>query len=113
MNSLANRIFLPLALAAFAPAAVIGQQPTTPVTPAAQTGPVSLDGIVAVVGDQPITRIDLRERVLGKIQRKEVAEPANLKDSVALDSATLSDMIEEELLLQKATDLKITVSDAD
>jgi len=111
----ANRLFVPLALAAFAPGGAIGQLPTTPPPPAqaAQTGPVSLDAIVAVVGDQPITRIDLRERVLGKIQRKEVAEPASLKDSVMLDSATLSDMIEEELLLQKATDLKITVSDAD
>src|SRR5689334_16442105 len=63
----ANRLFVPLALAAFAPGGAIGQLPTTPPPPAqaAQTGPVSLDAIVAVVGDQPITRIDLRERVLG------------------------------------------------
>jgi peptidyl-prolyl cis-trans isomerase SurA len=113
MSSLANRLLLPLALAVVSSARVVAQQPTPPATQAAQTGPVSLDGIVAVVGDQPITRIDLRERVLGKIQRKEVAEPANEKDAAALDSTTLSDMIEEELLLQKATDLKIQVSDAD
>ena len=113
MSSLANRLLLPLALAVVSSARLVAQQPTTPATQAAQTGPVSLDGIVAVVGDQPITRIDLRERVLGKIQRKEVAEPANEKDAAALDSTTLSDMIEEELLLQKATDLKIQVSDAD
>jgi peptidyl-prolyl cis-trans isomerase SurA len=116
MNSLANKLFLPLALAALSAAPSFAQLPTTPVAPvmpAAQTGPVSLDGIVAVVGDQPITRIDLRERVLGKIQRKEIPEPATLKDSAQLDSATLSDMIEEELLLQKANDLKITVADAD
>ena len=65
-----------LASAAFAAAPVTAQQPTTP-TPAAQGGPVGLDRIVAVVGDQPITRIDLRERVLGRIQRKEVPEASS------------------------------------
>jgi parvulin-like peptidyl-prolyl isomerase len=88
------------------------QQPTTPAT-TASTGPVGLDRIVAVVGDQPITRIDLRERVLGKIQRKEVPEPANDSAELALERQTLDDMIEEELLLQKANELKITVADAD
>ena len=33
--------------------------------------------IVAVVGDQPITRFDLQERVLREIQRGEVPKPAN------------------------------------
>jgi peptidyl-prolyl cis-trans isomerase SurA len=112
MNRLIQKA-LPAILLAAVSGRLMAQQPTTPVTPAAQTGPIALDGIVAVVGDQPITRIDLRERVLGKIQRKEVAEPATAKDSAGLDSSTLSDMIEEELLLQKANDLKVQVSDAD
>jgi peptidyl-prolyl cis-trans isomerase SurA len=116
MNYLARKALPALALAVVCGGRSIAQLPT-PTTPLPaqppQTGPVSLDGIVAVVGDQPITRIDLRERVLGKIQRKEVAEPTNEKETAALDSTTLADMIEEELLLQKATDLKITVSDAD
>src|SRR3954453_13828685 len=107
MTQLFSRLVPALVLAVLSGASAVAQLPTAPPAQPAQTGPVSLDGIVAVVGDQPITRIDLRERVLGKIQRKEVAEPANMKDSMALDSTTLSDMIEEELLLQKATDLKI------
>jgi peptidyl-prolyl cis-trans isomerase SurA len=116
MISLAKRVLPALVFAAVAGEAAIAQvpvTPATPVTPAAQTGPIALDGIVAVVGDQPITRFDLRERVLGKIQQKTVPEPANEKEAAALDSATLSDMIEEELLVQKANDLKITVTDAD
>jgi len=116
MSHLANKLLPALGLAVVLGGRAVAQLPTPPTPPltqASQTGPVSLDGIVAVVGDQPITRIDLRERVLGKIQRKEIAEPTTGKDSAALDSATLSDMIEEELLLQKATDLKIQVSDAD
>lgn len=113
MNHLTNKVRTALVLAAVLSGRSMAQTPTPPATQAVQTGPIALDAIVAVVGDQPITRIDLRERVLGKIQRKEVAEPANLKDSVMLDSATLSDMIEEELLLQKANDLKVSVTDAD
>src|SRR5512143_4037138 len=85
---------------------VIGAQ--LPTTQPAQSGTVPLDRIVAVVGDQPITRIDLRERVLGKIQRKEVPEPASDSATRALELSTLEDMIEEELLLQKANELKIT-----
>ena len=93
-----------------APHAVGAQLPTTQL---AQSGTVPLDRIVAVVGDQPITRIDLRERVLGRIQRKEVPEPASDSATRALELQTLDDMIEEELLLQKANELKITVADAD
>jgi peptidyl-prolyl cis-trans isomerase SurA len=105
------------AIAAFAsalsaPAVLTAQQPTPPI-PGAETGPVGLDRIVAVVGDQPITRIDLRERVLGRIQRKEVPEPTTDSATMALERSSLDDMIEEELLLQKANELKITVADAD
>ena len=55
MNQLINKT-LPAILLAAVSWRSMAQQPTTPVTPAAQTGPVALDGIVAVVGDQPITR---------------------------------------------------------
>jgi peptidyl-prolyl cis-trans isomerase SurA len=90
--------------------ALAAQQPTTPPAPG---GPTSLDAIVAVVGDQPITRFDLQERVLGKIQRKEVPQPANDSAAHALERDVLRDMVEEELLIQKAKELKIEVPDAD
>ncbi len=87
----------------------IAQQPTQ----AVPTSLVPLDGIAAVVGDQPITRFDLEERVVGKIQRKEVPEPADSAALLALQLDVLNDMIEEELILQKAKELKIEVADAD
>lgn len=71
-----------------------------------------LDAIVGIVGDQPITRYDLREKVLARLQSG-VPRPTNAADSVSLDSLVLSDMMDEELLLQKAKDLKIEVEDAD
>jgi peptidyl-prolyl cis-trans isomerase SurA len=111
------RTLVSASVALLAAATLGAQRPTQPLPAApqfnAQTGPVLLDGIVAVVGDQPITRLDLRERVLAKIQRQEVPEPTGDSAVRALDSLTLNDLIEEELLLQKAKDLKIEVTDAD
>ncbi len=72
-----------------------------------------LDGVVAVVGDQTITMIDLKERALSRIQRGEVPKPATDSAERSLELETLDDMIQEELLLQKAADLKIEVTDAD
>ncbi len=107
----AMRKFFFASLFAFGATAAAAQLPTAPATP--KSGTVLLDGIVAVVGDQPITRLDLQERVLGKIQRKEVPEPTTDSAALDLERSTLSDLIEEELLIQKAKDLKIEVTDAD
>jgi len=104
-----NRILVSsLALAA---AGALGAQ--EPVKPAAATAPIQLDAIVAVVGDQPITRYDLREAVLTKIQAKAAKEPTDSISAFKLDSATLDEMIQDELLLQKAKELKIETPDAD
>jgi peptidyl-prolyl cis-trans isomerase SurA len=77
------------------------------------TKSTKLESIVAVIGDSVITRFELQEQVLGKIQRKQVPEPKTHADTLALQVETLNDMIDEELLLQKAADLKIEVPDAD
>ena len=97
--------------ALFAAGPVAAQQPAPAATPAVQQ--VLLDGVVAVVGDQTITMIDLRERALGRVQRGEVPKPATDSAERALQLETLDDMIQEELLIQKAADLKIEVADAD
>jgi len=101
------RPFFASSLLIFAAGTLASQQPAAPSSPA------TLDAIVAVVGDQAITRFDLQERVLGKIQRKEVPEPTSDSASRSLYRDVLNDMIEEELLLQKAKDLKIEATDAD
>ncbi|MEP6494855.1 MAG: peptidylprolyl isomerase [bacterium] len=75
--------------------------------------PLPLDAIVAVVGDQPITRYDLTEARLAKIQRREVKEPADSAALAVLDSTVLDDMVQDELIQQKAKDLKIEVTDAE
>lgn len=101
-----RKLLIALSLAA---APLAAQTPT----PAAAPSSVELEAIVAVVGDAVITRFDLQEQVLGKIQRHEVDEPKTHADTMAVEREALNDMIEEELLLQKAKELKIEVTDAD
>ena len=98
-------LVLPLIAAPLIPA--LAQQP------AAKPSSVQLEAIVAVVGDAVITRFDLQEQVLAKIQRREAEEPKTRADTLAIQRDALNDMIEEELLLQKAKELKIEVTDAD
>src|SRR3954468_15062080 len=89
--------------------AVSAQQPT--VTPASL--PIRLDAIAAIVGDQVITYNDLRDQIIAKIQRREIEQP---KDSVAarkIEHEVLDDMVQDELIIQKAKDLKVEVTDAD
>jgi peptidyl-prolyl cis-trans isomerase SurA len=104
------RQFFASSLLIVAASTLAAQLPTTP--PAAAI-PASLDAIVAIVGDQPITRFDLQERVLSKIQAKQVQQPTTDSASRILYRDVLNDMIEEELLLQKAKDLKEEATDAD
>src|SRR6478735_4844467 len=92
-------------LLAAVPAIAPAQQVTAPAQ--SQTTVVSvipLDRVVAVVGDVPITQSDVQERVLAKRQ-----EGAQLPtDSVSFHAFLLgvvNELVEEELLLQKAKDL--------
>lgn len=106
----------------FAPAALLAQQPApspTPAPPAAQpapapalAAPVSLDRVVAVVGDVPITQSLLRERIIQKKQEG-AAIPTDSAAFRAFSLAALNELVDEELLLAKAKELKIEVPDAD
>ncbi len=107
----AFRSFL-LLVAAAAPAALNAQQPTVASVPAPGTT-VALDAIVAVVGDQPITLYDLREQLYSRVQRNELKPPADSAAAAVLEHQVLDDMIQDELIIQKAKDLKISVEDAD
>lgn len=79
---------------------------------AAQEQTVPLDRIVAVVADQPITLYDLEQRML-QDQQRGVQIPTDSASRHAYELQTLNMMVDEELLLQKAKELKIEVADAD
>ena len=68
----------------------------------------TLDRIVAVVGDQPITRFDLEQRML-QDQQRGMRPPTDSAALKAYQTQALNTMIDEELLLQKAKELKVDV----
>jgi peptidyl-prolyl cis-trans isomerase SurA len=82
----------------------------SPTGTAQSTTAVPLDGVIAVVGDQVITRYDLKERINQLIQG---GMPAPTTDSArcAVGRQTVQEMVEQELLLQKAKELKIEAPD--
>jgi peptidyl-prolyl cis-trans isomerase SurA len=107
---------LPLSAAvllAVAPAGLRAQQPAPAAQPATATvQAIPLDRVVAVVGDVVITQSDLQEKVIAKRQEG-VQLPT---DSAALHTfllGTVNELVDEELLLRKAKELKIEVPDAD
>jgi peptidyl-prolyl cis-trans isomerase SurA len=85
---------------------------TVSAAPLAAQQTVPLDRIVAVVGDQPITRYDLEQRML-QDQQRGVKPPTDSASLHAYELQTLNMMVDEELLLQKAKELKIEVPDND
>jgi len=98
------------ALIAFALAMAAPVAAQQPVPVAAQHA--ALDRIVAIVGDQPITRFDLEQRILQEAQRG-ARPPTDSTSLRAYELQTLNTMIDEELLLQKAKELKVEVPDND
>ncbi len=96
-----------------AAAALGGQQPTPTLATAARDSIIPLDRIVAVVGDQPITQYDLQERMLQMQQAPGFVAPKNADEFDKLAKDVVNQLIDEELLVQKAAALKVEVLDAD
>ena len=95
---------IPLASSAQVPVPANSQTGTATVIP--------LDRVVAVVGDVPITQSDVQERVIAK--RQEGTQlPSDSAGFHAFLLGVVNELVEEELLLRKAKDLKIEVPDAD
>ena len=90
---------------------------TTPAVPSLQptgTAAVSLplDRVVAVVGEVVITQSNLQERLIQKRQEG-VPLPSDTMAFRAFLTGIANELVDEELLIQKAKELKIEVPDAD
>ncbi len=96
-----------LGLHAQAPAAPVALQKGD-----AQAHPLPLDRIVAVVGDVVITQSGLQERIIQKRQSG-IVVPTDSAAFRTFVKAIVNELVDEELLLQKAKDIKIEVPDAD
>lgn len=106
-------------LAAVTAAAVGAQQPprapasTVPLPATRDTTKVVLDRIVAVVGDQPITQYDVQERILSLGQQPGFQPPKSQEEYDKLAADVVNQLVDEELLVQKAKLMKIEVPDQD
>jgi len=99
-----------LAAAALLPAALGAQTPA----PAASTvpGTLPIDRVVAVVGDQPL----LWTNVITTINQRRaqgLKVPTDSVQQAALANSVLNDLVDEEILVQKAKEMKLEVTDAD
>ena len=94
----------------FASLPVLALLAASPVAAQSAASSVPLDAVVAVVGDQVITCYDVKERINQLIQG---GMPAPTTDSArkAIARQTVQEMVEQELLLQKAKELKIEAPD--
>jgi peptidyl-prolyl cis-trans isomerase SurA len=97
---------LSLSLVLFA--APLAAQPARP----ASSQSIPLDRIVAIIGDQPITEFDVQERILQK-QQQGLRLPSDTAALKQLERDVVNEIVDEELLTQKATELKVTVDDKD
>lgn len=97
-------------------AGMLGAQEPAPASPppAQQRDTVvSLDRIVAVVGVQPITQYDVQERMLQLQQQPGFQAPRNQEEFDKLLREVIGQLVDEELLVQKAEGLKVEVADAE
>jgi len=118
------RLSTPLALLALSPASLLAQQPAPSTPPAAQPAPaaaaksvvsgpqIPLDRVVAIVDGVVITQSNLRERLLAKKQEGAVI-PKDSAGYKAFALASLNELVDEELILEKGKEIKTEVPDAD
>ena len=104
-----------LALLATAPTAraqATANPPAALQANAASLAVLPLDRVVAVVGDVVITQSNLQERIIQKRQDG-VRLPTDSAGWHALLLTVVGEIVDEELLLLKAKDIKVEVPDAD
>ena len=105
-----------LALAAAVPAARAQSTPSTPSTPASPVSVASgldlpVDRIVAVVGSKPIMYSEVFESVYERRAQGLLELPPDSAGQMAVARNVLRELIDEELLVQKATEAKVEVSE--
>ncbi len=77
------------------------------------SGSIPLDRVVAVVGDEPVLWSSVLERInVGRAQGV-LKIPADSAGQMAVALKVTNDLIDEELLVQKAKELKVEVTDDD
>ncbi len=95
---------------ALIPAALGAQAPAT----AARTIPATLpiDRVVAIVGDQPLLWTDVLTAI-NQRRAQGLQVPADSVQQAALSHTVLNELVDEEILVQKARELKLEVTETE
>jgi peptidyl-prolyl cis-trans isomerase SurA len=99
-----------VAVAAGAATALAQQDSAGPASPAPRSAPI--DGVIAIVGDQPILRSEVQERI-GQLAAQGMRLPTDSAGQAQLFDGILRQLVDEELLVQQAKAQKIEVNDND
>lgn len=102
-----------VASASLVPAAIAaGQVPATRLSSVRDTI-LPLDHVVANVGDQIITMYDVQERIIALQQSPGFRPPSNEEEFKKLAMEIVNQLVDEELLVLKAKELKVEIPDTD
>jgi peptidyl-prolyl cis-trans isomerase SurA len=74
---------------------------------------IGLDRVVGIVGDQPITQYDIQERMMALQQSPTFRPPQNAEEFRKVSEDVINQLIDEEILVQKARQLSIEIPDAE
>jgi peptidyl-prolyl cis-trans isomerase SurA len=99
-----------LIVAALAPFALGAQTPATAARPVPASLPV--DRVVAIVGDQPLLWTDVLTSI-NQRRAQGMQLPTDSAGQAALARTVLNELVDEEILVQKAKEMKLEVTDAD
>jgi peptidyl-prolyl cis-trans isomerase SurA len=102
-----KRFLIAMSAVAAVAGTVAAQKPDSTIAP--------LDAVVAVVGNTPITRYDIEQRLADTVRamraRKQPMPSEEKRREIVL--SVLNSLIDEEVLLYKAKEMQVEVSDAD
>ena len=99
-----------LIVAAIAPLALGAQTPAAAARPVPPSLPI--DRVVAVVGDQPLLWSDVLTTI-NQRRAQGLQIPADSAGQANVARSVLNDLVDEEILVQKAKEMKLEVTDAD
>jgi peptidyl-prolyl cis-trans isomerase SurA len=99
-----------LAVAALGPVALAAQTPVTPVRNV--VGPLPIDRVVAIIGEQPLLWTDVLTAI-NQRRAQGLQVPTDSVQQAALARSVLNDLVDEEILVQKAKEMKLEVTESD
>ncbi|MEA2762628.1 MAG: peptidyl-prolyl cis-trans isomerase SurA [Gemmatimonadaceae bacterium] len=99
-----------LAVAALGPVALAAQTPVAAVSNT--SGPLPIDRVVAIIGDQPLLWTDVLTAI-NQRRAQGLQVPTDSVQQAALARTVLNDLVDEEILVQKAKEMKLEVTESD